>query len=44
MDTFVAESLAENPEIAFNGGTHTELIKMAYGDWEELVRPKVLRG
>jgi Ala-tRNA(Pro) deacylase len=44
MDTFVAESLAENPEIAFNGGTHTELIRMAYGDWESLVRPKVLRG
>jgi Ala-tRNA(Pro) deacylase len=44
MDTFVAESLAENPEIAFNGGTHTEVIKMAYLDWEKLVRPKVLRG
>jgi Ala-tRNA(Pro) deacylase len=44
MDTFVAESLSENPEIAFNGGTHTEVVKMAFGDWEKLVRPKVLRG
>lgn len=44
IDTFVAESLGANPEIAFNGGTHTEVIKMAYADWEKLVQPKVLRG
>jgi Ala-tRNA(Pro) deacylase len=44
MDTFVAGSLSENPEIAFNGGTHTEVIRMAYADWANLVRPKVLRA
>ena len=44
MDVFVEESLAEDGEIAFNAGTHTELIRMAYADWEELVRPTVLRG
>jgi Ala-tRNA(Pro) deacylase len=44
MDTFVSESLAENPEIAFNGGTHTEVIRMAYADWADLVRPRVLRA
>jgi len=43
MDTFVEEKLAENPEIAFNAGSHTELIRMPYGEFERLVRPKLLR-
>ena len=41
MDTFVAEALAEDAEIAFNAGNHTELIRMAYGDYERLVDPEV---
>jgi len=43
MDVFVEESLAEDEEIAFTAGTHTELIRMAYADYEELVRPTVLQ-
>jgi Ala-tRNA(Pro) deacylase len=43
MDVFVEQSLAEDEEIAFNAGTHTELIRMAYADYEELVRPTVLQ-
>jgi len=43
LDVYVAESLAENREIAFNGGTHTDLIKMAYADFERLTAPKVMR-
>lgn len=42
MDVFVAESLAENEEIAFNAGSHEEIIKLAYDDFERLVKPKVL--
>ena len=42
MDVFVAEALSQNDEIAFNAGTHTEIIKMAYADFERLVQPKVL--
>ena len=42
MDVFVAESLSANDEIAFSAGTHTEIIKMSYEDFERLVRPKVL--
>ncbi len=42
LQVYVAESLAEEPEIAFNAGTHTEVIKMSYGDYDELVRPTVL--
>lgn len=44
MRTLVEESLTEDEEIAFNAGSHTELIRMAYADFEELVRPEVLRG
>jgi Ala-tRNA(Pro) deacylase len=42
MDVYVAPSLAEEAEIAFNAGTHTEVIKMAYKDFERLVKPKVI--
>ena len=41
MEVFVEESLAEDEEIAFNAGTHTELIRLSYGDFERLVAPKV---
>ena len=42
MEVFVAASLAEDTEIAFNAGTHVELIRMAYADFERLVQPVVL--
>ncbi len=44
MDTFVEQGLAEDEYIAFNAGTHTELIRMSWADFERLVRPKLLRG
>lgn len=43
LDVFVAETLAEDEEIAFNAGSHSELIKMKYKDFERLVKPKVIR-
>jgi Ala-tRNA(Pro) deacylase len=43
FDVYVAESLAEDEIIAFNAGTHTELIQLAYRDFERLVRPHVIR-
>ena len=43
IETFVAASLVEDEEIAFNAGSHTELIKMNYNDYENLVRPQILR-
>jgi Ala-tRNA(Pro) deacylase len=42
LDVYVAPSLTQEPEIAFNAGTHTEIIKMAYRDFERLVKPKVI--
>jgi Ala-tRNA(Pro) deacylase len=41
MEVWVAERLAEDEEIAFNAGDHTELIRMAYRDFARLVKPKV---
>ena len=42
MDVYVSEELARNKEIAFNAGSHVEVIRMAYVDFERLVEPKVL--
>ena len=42
MDVYVADSLAEDEEIAFNAGSFTELVQLAYHDYERLVRPRVL--
>jgi Ala-tRNA(Pro) deacylase len=42
MEVFVAESLTNNDEIAFNAGSHTEVTKMAFTDFERLVQPKVV--
>lgn len=43
MDVYVAESLAEDEEIAFNAGSHRELVKLSYKDFERLVKPRVGR-
>lgn len=42
MDVIVAKALTEDEDIAFNAGTHRELVMMAYGDFERLVSPKIL--
>jgi len=42
IDVFAAQRLAEDEEIVFNAGTHIELIKLAYADFERLVKPTVV--
>lgn len=42
MEVFVDSRLTEDEEILFNAGSHRELIKMAYTDFERLVRPWIL--
>ncbi len=44
METYVSADLTENEEIVFNAGSHTELVKMSYVDFERLVNPRVLVG
>ena len=43
MDVFVTPALTEDEEIAFNAGSHTELIRLSYMDFDRLVKPKTLR-
>ena len=43
MDVYVAEALTADKQIAFNAGSHTELIKTAYEDFERLVQPKLVK-
>ena len=43
LEVFVDESLSQDEEIAFNAGSHNELVKLAYRDLERLVKPKVTK-
>jgi Ala-tRNA(Pro) deacylase len=43
IPVYVDESLTLDHEIAFNAGSHYELIKMAYTDFERLVKPEVMQ-
>ncbi len=43
MDVVVADTLTQDEEIAFNAGSHRELVKMAYKDFASLVNPRVLK-
>jgi len=42
MPVYVDESLTKDTEIAFNAGTHNELIRLAYQDFARLVHPQVV--
>lgn len=43
LEVFCAEELAEDDEVAFNAGTHTELIQMAWADYRRLARPRMMK-
>ena len=43
LDLFVAEELAKDEKIAFSAGSHTELVQLAYKDFERTAKPKVAR-
>ncbi len=42
LDVYVAKSITENEEIAFNACTHSQLIKLTFKDYEKLVKPRIL--
>lgn len=42
MEVFVDPHLAEDEVIAFNAGSHSELVQMAYKDFERLVKPRLI--
>ncbi len=43
MDVYVDDHLTKDKEIAFNAGSHFELIRMSYEDFGKLVNPKVMK-
>jgi Ala-tRNA(Pro) deacylase len=43
MPVYVAETLSEDDEIAFNACSHTELIRMSYEDFSRLVKPTLVK-
>lgn len=43
LKVFVDQRLREDEQIAFNAGTHTELVKLPYADFERLVQPAVVQ-
>ena len=42
MPVYAAEQLTEDDKIAFNAGSHSELVQLAYSDFDKLVHPKVV--
>lgn len=42
LPVYVEPHLAEDAEIAFNAGTHTEVVRMAYKDFERLTHPTLV--
>ncbi len=42
MPVYADASLAADKEIAFNAGSHKELVRLAYADFERLVKPTVV--
>jgi len=41
LPVYADAMLAEDDDISFNAGTHTQIIRMAYKDYERLVQPVV---
>jgi Ala-tRNA(Pro) deacylase len=39
MAVYVDDELAEDEDIVFNAGAHTELLRLSYADYRELVKP-----
>jgi Ala-tRNA(Pro) deacylase len=42
MSVYISSHLAHQDHILFNAGSHSELMQLAYGDFERLVKPKVV--
>jgi Ala-tRNA(Pro) deacylase len=42
MPVYVDSRLAQEPEIVFNAGSHTDLVRMPYAEFERLAQPELL--
>jgi Ala-tRNA(Pro) deacylase len=43
MSVFADETLSRDKEIVFNAGSHRELVRLAWEDFERLVQPKLMK-
>ena len=43
IPVFADESLSRDKEIAFNAGSHRELLRLAWEDFERLVKPRITK-
>lgn len=43
MPVYVEESLEKQQDIAFNAGSHTDLVQMGFEDYRSLVKPRMAR-
>jgi Ala-tRNA(Pro) deacylase len=43
LPVYVSAALTEDEEITFNAGSHEDAIRMDFRDFEQLVRPRVLK-
>ena len=43
MKVYLHPDLAQDEEIAFNAGSHTELIRLKYADYERLAAPAITK-
>lgn len=43
MRVFADEGLTRDKEIAFNAGSHRELVRIAWEDFQRLVQPRIMR-
>ena len=41
MPVYCSSALSEDVEIAFSAGSHSELIRLAFADYEQLVQPEI---
>ena len=41
MPVYCSDALGEDLEVAFSAGSHSELIRLAYADYEQLVQPEI---
>ena len=41
MEVYTDEKLSEDKEIAFNAGSHRELIKLSFEDFKKIAKPKM---
>ncbi len=42
MEVYLAEALTRQENLAFNAGSHTEVMRMSFRDFDRLVRPRVM--